>query len=203
MRILASMIPLPLPFPDAINAQIHTSLDYAGNLTSTGLGLAGPVLNPITTISATLFPETASLIAKVPALVVGFFNTPPAFQTIGPYELNWETQQYKCWISQWIVFFMLLSLQLVNLFWFFLILRILWRLVASWGEVVEDERSDGDDSVEETEDRENELDAMRKEQGALGEVEKPSLLVNGVPLESGEVDKKVVNGKRGDQYEGR
>jgi hypothetical protein len=196
MRILASMIPLPLPFPDAINAQIHHSLEYAGNLTSTGLSLASPVLNPVTSISATLFPETTSLISKIPALVVGFFNTPPVFQTIGPYELNWETQQYKCWISQWIVFFMLLSLQLVNLFWFFLILRILWRLVASWGEVVEDERSDADDSVDGSEDRKKELDAMRKEQGTLEEVEKPALLVNGVPVEGEKTaNSKVSNGK--------
>jgi hypothetical protein len=191
------MIPLPLPFPDSINTQIHNSLGLAGNLTSTGLGLASPVLSPLTSISETLFPETAHLIAKVPSLVADWFNTPPVFQTIGPYDLNWDTQQYKCWISQWIVFFMLLSLQLVNLFWFFLILRILWRLVASWGEVVEDERSDADDSVEETEDRKNELDGMRKEQGVLGEVEKPALLVNGVPLEGeNEVGAKKVNGKK-------
>ncbi|KAE9977231.1 hypothetical protein BLS_001562 [Venturia inaequalis] len=198
LRILSSMIPLPLPFPDAVNAQIHTTLGFAGNLTSTGFGLASPVLNPIASVSASLFPATANLISKAPSMVVEWFNTPPTFQTIGPYDLNWETQQYKCWISQWIVFSMLLALQLVNLFWFFLILRILWRLVASWGEVVEDDRSDADDSVEGTEDRKDELDTMRKEQGAIGELEKPALLVNGIPLPEGEsgVDVMVANGEK-------
>lgn len=198
LRILSSMIPLPLPFPDAVNAQIHNTLGFAGNLTSSGFGLASPVLNPIASVSASLFPEAANLVSKIPSTVVDWFNTPPTFQTIGPYELNWETQQYKCWISQWIVFFMLLALQLVNLFWFFLILRILWRLVASWGEVVEDDRSDADDSVEGTEDRKDELDSLRKEQGAIGELEKPALLVNGIPLPEGEtgVDVKVANGEK-------
>jgi hypothetical protein len=82
---------------------------------------------------------------------------------------------------------------LVNLFWFFLILRILWRLVASWGQEVEDTRSDEDESEEEKADRQNELDALRKEQGALEEVEKPALFVNGLPVEGG-VDAAVVNG---------
>lgn len=70
-------------------------------------------------------------------------------------------------------------------------------MVASWGEVVEDDRSDADDSVEGTEDRKNELDALRKQQGMLEEVEKPALLVNGVPLEvENTVDAKVANGKK-------
>lgn len=69
--------------------------------------------------------------------------------------------------------------------------------MASWGEVVEDDRSDADDSVEGTEDRKDELDTMRKEQGALVELEKPALLVNGIPLPEGEtgVDMKVTNGE--------
>src|SRR4051794_17258420 len=33
------------------------------------------------------------------------------FRTVGPFELNWETQQYKCWISQYITFGLLASLQ--------------------------------------------------------------------------------------------
>ena len=65
------------------------------------------------------------------------------------------------------------------------------------GEVVEDERSDADDSVEETGDRKSELEAMREEQGALGQVEKPALRVNGIPFEGGDdVDVTVANGKK-------
>lgn len=69
--------------------------------------------------------------------------------------------------------------------------------MASWGEVVEDDRSDADDSVEGTEDRTGELDTMRKEQGAIEELEKPALLVNGVPIEGENVvDEKAANGKK-------
>ncbi|KAF2182051.1 longevity assurance proteins LAG1/LAC1 [Zopfia rhizophila CBS 207.26] len=73
------------------------------------------------------------------------------FSSIGPFELNWETQQYKCWISQYITFALLASLQAVNLFWWFLICRIAYRFVATWGEVVEDERSEYEESDEEAE----------------------------------------------------
>ena len=62
------------------------------------------------------------------------------FRTEGNYVLNFATQQYKCWISQIIVFVLLLALQLVNLYWFGLILRILYRLIA-YG-IQRDERSD-------------------------------------------------------------
>ncbi|KAK6197959.1 acyl-CoA-dependent ceramide synthase [Scheffersomyces amazonensis] len=69
------------------------------------------------------------------------------FRTVGPWELNWETQQYKCWISQPIVFFLIGVLQIVNLYWFFLILRILWRYIV--GGVARDERSDDESDSEE------------------------------------------------------
>lgn len=70
------------------------------------------------------------------------------FKTVGDYELNWDTQQYKCYISQPIVFTLIFLLQLVNLYWFFLILRILWRMVVTG--VEKDERSD-DESEDESE----------------------------------------------------
>jgi len=65
------------------------------------------------------------------------------FTTVGPYELNWETQQYKCWIAQYITFALLASLQAVNIFWFFLIGRIAWRFV--FDDRLEDERSEYDE----------------------------------------------------------
>ncbi|ODQ81186.1 hypothetical protein BABINDRAFT_160578 [Babjeviella inositovora NRRL Y-12698] len=68
------------------------------------------------------------------------------FKTIGLWELNWETQQYKCWISQPIVFILIAALQLVNAYWLFLIFRILYRIV--FVGVVADVRSD-----EESEDK--------------------------------------------------
>ncbi|KAL4923898.1 TLC domain-containing protein [Aspergillus undulatus] len=69
------------------------------------------------------------------------------FRTVGPFELNWETQQYKCWISQYITFALLASLQAVNAFWLFLILRILKNYLFS--NIKKDERSDDEDEEEE------------------------------------------------------
>ncbi|KAL9080023.1 MAG: hypothetical protein Q9159_007668, partial [Coniocarpon cinnabarinum] len=62
------------------------------------------------------------------------------FRTVGRFDLNWEEQQYKCWISQYITLSLLVSLQSVNLFWFFLILRIAKNVVLY--DKKEDERSE-------------------------------------------------------------
>lgn len=69
------------------------------------------------------------------------------FRTVGDFTLNFATQQYKCWISLPIVFVLIGALQLVNLYWLFLILRILYRFV--FGGVAQDDRSD-DESEEES-----------------------------------------------------
>lgn len=71
------------------------------------------------------------------------------FRTVGEWELNWDTQQYKCWISQPIVFGLIFILQILNAYWLFLILRILYRFVI--GGVAEDERSEDEDEEEEEE----------------------------------------------------
>ena len=68
------------------------------------------------------------------------------FATIGPYELDFSIQQYKCWISQAITFSLLACLQAVNIFWFVLIIRILVRLL--WSGVRKDDRSDEEDEDE-------------------------------------------------------
>ena len=103
------------------------------------------------------------------------------FRTVGPFELNWETQQYKCWISQYITFALLASLQAVNLFWLFLILRILANYI--FNSVKKDERSEDEDEEEELE---NEADtaaaiATGVEQSTKQENQAPSLYVNGEP----------------------
>lgn len=109
------------------------------------------------------------------------------FATIGPYELNWETQQYKCWISQWITFGLLAALQSVNIFWLVLILRILWRVVKTLGQVTEDERSEYDSEDEEEEQlRKEELRMGKEKLEAMGVSEGeeafPEVLVNGVEV---------------------
>lgn len=70
------------------------------------------------------------------------------FRTVGPFELNWETQQYKCWISQYITTALLASLQALNLFWLFYILRIAFRFIRD-KEVTDDRSEDEDDDVDE------------------------------------------------------
>lgn len=70
------------------------------------------------------------------------------FKTVGPYDLNMSIGQYKCWISQAITFSLLLSLQLVNIYWLFLILRIMVRYLLD-GEV-KDVRSDEEEEEGET-----------------------------------------------------
>jgi acyl-CoA-dependent ceramide synthase len=66
------------------------------------------------------------------------------FQTVGPYELNWETQQYKCWISNIIVFGLLAALQALNLFWLFYLMRIAYRFVVY--KIAKDDRSEVEES---------------------------------------------------------
>ncbi|OHF02080.1 TLC domain-containing protein [Colletotrichum orchidophilum] len=66
------------------------------------------------------------------------------FSTVGPYELNWETQQYKCTLSQVITFGLLGLLQSLNLFWLFFLLRIGYRYVFQG--VEQDVRSEAEDS---------------------------------------------------------
>ena len=101
------------------------------------------------------------------------------FRTVGPFILNWETEQYKCWISQYVAFGLLACLQAVNLFWLFLIVRIAKNFVFT--SVVVDERSDDDDTEEE---EEEEIEVVEKKEDA------PVLLINGKP-EKGEVKAEV------------
>lgn len=101
------------------------------------------------------------------------------FRTVGPFELNWETQQYKCWISQYITFGLLASLQAVNLFWLFLILRILANYIFT--SETRDERSD-DEEEEEEEESHAEAEAKSKATLATGtqqENQSPKMMANG------------------------
>jgi acyl-CoA-dependent ceramide synthase len=79
---------------------------------------------------------------------------------VGPFELDWETQQYKCWISQYITFALLACLQAVNVFWLFLMLRILKNYLLN--SVKEDERSDNEEDDEKEDHEENERESERK-----------------------------------------
>lgn len=125
------------------------------------------------------------LYALSPISIPGLPFPANEFATVGSYTLNWETQQYKCWISQIITFALLAALQAVNAFWFFLIVRILWRLV--FAGVQKDDRSDDEDEDEEIEDvkaHEKAEVVAEKEQQVLrnGTAKGPSVMINGEPI---------------------
>lgn len=111
------------------------------------------------------------------------------FHTVGPYELNWETEQYKCLLSQVITFGLLAILQAVNLFWLYLIFRIAKNYVFS--HVATDERSEDEDSDEDvTQSKENgsaaaNVKAAKKalEADTGMATDRPVVLVNGEPIE--------------------
>lgn len=83
----------------------------------------------------------------------------------------------------------------MNLFWLFLILRIAYRFVASWGEVVKDERSDYEES-------ENEQEAQEKAANGKAAESAPQVLLNGEPVSpvkdkaSSTATAPVANGKQ-------
>lgn len=83
------------------------------------------------------------------------------FRTVGNYTLNFATQQYKCWISLPIVFILIFALQAVNLYWLFLIVRILYRIL--WKGITEDTRSDNEGS-DESDSQEDSQEETKKEQ---------------------------------------
>jgi len=99
------------------------------------------------------------------------------FTTVGPYELNWETQQYKCWLAQYIAFSLLAALQAVNLFWWFLICRIAYRFVTKSN--LEDERSEYEDSDAEVEGKEKAEKTVAKANGKSTTNGTPKMLING------------------------
>jgi very-long-chain ceramide synthase len=151
------MLPLPSPFPDPITAQINSTYS---TISTTILTVTAPIITPFASSFSTLFPETTSLLAQGYAHLPNPLSGVSQFASVGPYTINWVTQQYKCWISQWIAFSLLLALQAVNLFWLFLIVRILWRVVRSMGEEMRDERSEYDS--DEDDQRREELEAEKR-----------------------------------------
>lgn len=83
------------------------------------------------------------------------------FRTEGNYVLNFATQQYKCWISLPIVFVLIAALQLVNLYWLALIIRILYRLL--WKGIQKDERSESESDEDEIEEKEEDKKVVKHE----------------------------------------
>jgi acyl-CoA-dependent ceramide synthase len=90
------------------------------------------------------------------------YSMTTTFKTVGYFgEINWETQQYKSWVAQYIGFSLLAALQAVNLFWWFFICRIAYRFIVY--KDADDDRSEYEPSEEETEEREKELKTLKEE----------------------------------------
>jgi very-long-chain ceramide synthase len=68
------------------------------------------------------------------------------FKTIGPYELDWAGGQFKCELAFWITLILLSSLQALNIFWLFYIIRIAYQFLRY--DQLEDERSDAEEETE-------------------------------------------------------
>lgn len=109
------------------------------------------------------------------------------FRTVGPFELNWETQQYKCSLSQYITFSLLAALQSINLFWLYCILRIAINVVLK--DDARDVRSD-DEEVEEQGSYKKHIDAGKDSLVASGLVTKEGM--NGQP--NGHLNGRPQNG---------
>ncbi|KAI1087567.1 longevity assurance proteins LAG1/LAC1 [Rostrohypoxylon terebratum] len=65
------------------------------------------------------------------------------FSTVGPYGIDWETQQYKGLVSQVITFALLAALQLLNLFWLYCLLRNAYRFIFLG--IAKDDRSEDEE----------------------------------------------------------
>ncbi|KAF1831419.1 sphingosine N-acyltransferase lac1 [Decorospora gaudefroyi] len=121
------------------------------------------------------------------------------FKTVGPFELNWETQQYKCWIAQYISFALLASLQAVNLFWWFFICRIAYRFVVYRD--ADDDRSEYAPTDEETEEKEQLIQEGKEQDAKMESIDAPSTPMNGAAkeVEQGSIGSRVKQRKGGKQ----
>jgi acyl-CoA-dependent ceramide synthase len=97
------------------------------------------------------------------------------FKTVGPYELDWANGQFKCPLSHYISTALLASLQGLNIFWLYYIMRIAYRFV--FLNIVEDDRSDNDENELAEEQR---LDALARQ--GIDKLSGPKVLLNGAPV---------------------
>lgn len=68
------------------------------------------------------------------------------YRTVGPYGMDWEAGQYKGVLSNVITFVLLASLQALNLFWLYCLLRAAYKLVVL--NVAKDDRSEESEDEE-------------------------------------------------------
>lgn len=81
------------------------------------------------------------------------------YSSVGPFEFNWETEQYKSRPAQIITFGLLAGLQALNLFWLYCLFRSAYRYIITG--VAKDDRSEAELSDVEHWDRANIKDGTR------------------------------------------
>ncbi|CAK7263723.1 sphingosine N-acyltransferase lag1 [Sporothrix epigloea] len=105
------------------------------------------------------------------------------FKTVGPYELDWAGEQFKCPLAFMITCALLSALQALNIFWLFFIIRIAYRFVVH--NVAKDDRSDVEDDTEIDEGAKDALEdrspplAAQPNGHSLGSVSSKTLKTNG------------------------
>ncbi|KAH6714295.1 TLC domain-containing protein, partial [Leptodontidium sp. MPI-SDFR-AT-0119] len=82
------------------------------------------------------------------------------FKTVGPYVMDWDAGQYKSPLAHYVSTALLASLQALNLFWLFLILRTGYRFI--FLNQVADPRSEDEDEEEEEEILKKSLDVKNE-----------------------------------------
>ncbi|XXH01574.1 hypothetical protein Hte_007934 [Hypoxylon texense] len=91
-------------------------------------------------------------------IIYSLFNE---FRTVGPYELDWETEQFKGPLSNVVTFTLLASLQALNLFWLYCLMRSAYKFVFLG--IAKDDRSEDEapevDVVEQ--ERDGTIDSLR------------------------------------------
>ncbi|KAL8763707.1 MAG: hypothetical protein Q9184_000602 [Pyrenodesmia sp. 2 TL-2023] len=113
------------------------------------------------------------------------YSITTTFATVGPFELNWDTEQYKCWIAQYISFSLLAALQAINLFWMWFIVKIAARVFK--GGEKKDDRSDDEDDEDDEEEMAEKRRVREREQWENEKAEKLKMngtVPNGTPKEN-------------------
>ncbi|KAL9101402.1 MAG: hypothetical protein Q9163_003337 [Psora crenata] len=100
------------------------------------------ISSPITVPYFTFFVLVWTYLRHYVNIVI-LYSILTTFRTVGPFELDWETQQYKCSLSQYITFGLLAFLQGINMFWMYFIIKVAWNI--AFRHVEKDVRSDDEE----------------------------------------------------------
>ncbi|KAF3930713.1 hypothetical protein ABW19_dt0209026 [Dactylella cylindrospora] len=107
---------------------------------------------------------------------------------IGEYRLDWDAPFYKCTLAKTVITILLTGLQLVNIFWLYLVLRVAYRYVFS--DHLNDVRSEDEDDGE---DIDNDIGFDNEEKTPISE-DAPKIQLNGESLQANGKENAKPNG---------